>query len=232
MEREKERKFVRKSKVESYLDEQVDWLADAEWFASSGLSASAAQTLYPRHSSSVFSPLRCLLFATPIPLPTLLSHDSLFLARSSSSFRKSLKAFRSYPRRSFVAASRGFPPLVRTLQLFSKFTPFHADYSKNSTRIIISPREEFARLLPNIQTSQFLVRSLFRKQYASPGQTTTKYTVIPHRNETKLLELIISRCHCTVYNRSSIVPHDFLSRFALNRFVQRTRSQASDELLR
>ena len=106
-EREKERKFVRKSKDESYLDEQVDWLADAEWFASSGLSASAAQTLYPRHSSSVFSPLRCLLFASPIPLPTLLSHDSLFLARSSSSFRKSLKAFRSYSRRSF-AASRGF----------------------------------------------------------------------------------------------------------------------------
>lgn len=107
-EREKERKFVRKSKDESYLDEQVDWLADAEWFASSGLSASAAQTLYPRHSSSVFSPLCCLLSATPIPLPTLLSHDSLFLARSSSSsFRKSLKAFRSYPRRSF-AASRGF----------------------------------------------------------------------------------------------------------------------------
>lgn len=131
MEREKGGKFVRKSKDESYLDEQVDWLADAEWFASSGLSASAAQTLYPRHSSSVFSPLRCLLFATPIPLPTLLSHDSLFLARSSSSFRKSLKAFRSYPRRSFVAASRGFPlPLVTTFQLFSKFTPFHADYSK------------------------------------------------------------------------------------------------------
>lgn len=129
---------MRKSKDESYLDEQVDWLADAEWFTSSGLSASAAQTLYPRHSSSVFSPLCCLLFATPIPLPTLLSHDSLFLARSSSSsFRKSLKAFRSYPRRSF-AASRGFL-LSWELFNFLKFTRFqNADYIyQNTTRVSI-----------------------------------------------------------------------------------------------
>lgn len=39
------------------LDKQVDRLTDAEWLAPPGLPASTTQTLYPRHSWSVSSPL-------------------------------------------------------------------------------------------------------------------------------------------------------------------------------
>lgn len=42
---------------ESYLDEQVDRLTNAEWLAPPGLSASTTQTFYPRHSWNVSSSL-------------------------------------------------------------------------------------------------------------------------------------------------------------------------------
>lgn len=51
-------KIARKTlREESYLDEQVDRLTDAEWLAPPGLSASTTQTFYPRHSWNVSSSL-------------------------------------------------------------------------------------------------------------------------------------------------------------------------------
>lgn len=87
-------KIARKTfQEESYLDEQVDRLTDAEWFAPPGLSASTTQTLYPRHfwnvsssllvicnsrlsSSSAFVILLRLLSFSPLPKISRTSHSS------------------------------------------------------------------------------------------------------------------------------------------------------------
>lgn len=66
-------KVLRKTfREESYLDKQVDRLTDAEWLAPPGLPASTTQTLYPRHSWSVSSPL-------PVIRDSLLSSSFAFV---------------------------------------------------------------------------------------------------------------------------------------------------------
>lgn len=115
-------------RFEFALDEQVDRLADAEWFTSSGLSASATQTLYPRHSSSVFSPLRCPLFAITFPL---LPSTNFFLfffffvfssctprSPSVKSFKTPL-TFRSNIRRT-IAPSHGSKAIQNQIKLYKR----------------------------------------------------------------------------------------------------------------
>lgn len=179
----------------------MDRLADAEWFASSGLSASAAQTLYPRHSSSVFSPLRCLLFATPILLfPTSLFLASLPVTSSfSSSFRKSLKAssaLRCYLRLSFAASrgsfeklgkSRAFKPdstqdLIRTFKFVRQDSSFFF-----SMKISFSSILWILWFFPSTLNFSPIHHWFVNNSMYLQAQTT--YVVILHRNEASWLQV-------------------------------------------
>lgn len=68
------------------LDKQVDRLTDAEWLAPPGLPASTTQTLYPRHSWSVSSPL-------PVIRDSFLS-SSLAFVRFTFGFRLLFRCLR------------------------------------------------------------------------------------------------------------------------------------------
>ena len=98
-------KIARKTfREESYLDEQVNRLTDAEWLAPPGLSASTTQTLYPRHSWSVSSSL-LVICNSRLSFLLRFRDSSSFAFRLFSPLPKIPRTSRSSARNSFVSGA-------------------------------------------------------------------------------------------------------------------------------